>query len=55
MVYCAEVWQIPNRGINEILSTEMNVLNKSARKSTMEGNKNEHMKEIMVAKGSRTP
>jgi len=32
----AEVWQIPAREINKILSTEMDVLRRSARKSRME-------------------
>ena len=35
-VYGAEVWQIPTREINKILSTEMDVLRRSARKSRME-------------------
>ena len=30
-MYGAEVWQIPIREINEILSTEMDVLRRSAR------------------------
>jgi len=47
LVYGAEVWQIPNREINKILSTEMDVLRRSARKSRMERIKNEHIKEIM--------
>ena len=46
-MYGAEVWQIPNREINKILSTEMDVLRRSARKSRMERIKNEHIKEIM--------
>ena len=46
-MYRAEVWQIPTREINNILSTEMDVLRRSARKSTMERIKNEHIKEIM--------
>ena len=41
LVYGAEVWQIPNREINKILSTEMDVLRRSARKSRMERIKNE--------------
>jgi hypothetical protein len=40
-VYGAEVWQIFNREINKILSTEMDVLRRSARKSRMERIKNE--------------
>ena len=35
-MYDAEVWHIPNREINKILSTEMGVLRRSARKSRME-------------------
>jgi len=54
LVYGAEVWQIPAREINKILSTEMYVLGRSARKSRMERTKNEHIKEIMGVKGSRT-
>ena len=50
MVYGAEVWQIPTREINKILSTEMDVLTRSARKSRMERIKNEHIKEIMGVK-----
>ena len=51
MVYSAEVWQIPIREINKILSTEMDVLRRSARKSRMERTKNESVKEIMGVKG----
>jgi len=36
--------------LNKILSTEMNVLRRSARKSRMERIKNEHIKEIMGVK-----
>jgi len=49
-VYGEEVWQIPTREINKILSTEMNVLRRSARKSRMERIKNEHIKEITGVK-----
>jgi hypothetical protein len=35
-MYGAEVWQIPTREINKILSTEMDVLRRSARKSMNE-------------------
>ena len=35
-MYGAEVWQIPTREISKILSTEMDVLRRSARKSRME-------------------
>jgi hypothetical protein len=51
LVYSAEVWQIPTREINKILSTEMDVLRRSARKSRMERIKNEHIKEIMGVNG----
>ena len=49
-MYGAEVWQIPTREINKILSTEMDVL-RSARRSRMGRKKNEHIKEIMGVKG----
>jgi hypothetical protein len=48
----AEVWQIPTREMNKILSTEMDVLRRSARKSRMERIKNEHIKEIMGVRGT---
>jgi hypothetical protein len=51
LVYGAEVWQIPIREINKILSTEMDVLRRSARKSRSERMKNEHIKKIMGLKG----
>jgi hypothetical protein len=35
-MYGAEVWQIPTREINKILSTEMDVLRIPARKSRIE-------------------
>jgi len=41
---------IPTREINKILSTEMYVLRRSARKSRIERIKNEHIKEIMGVK-----
>ena len=50
-MYGAEVWQIPTREINKILSTVMDVLRRSARKSRLERIKNEHIKEIMGLKG----
>jgi ribosomal protein L10 len=50
-MYGVEVWQIPNREINNILSTELDVLRRSARKSRMEIIKNEYIKEIMGVKG----
>jgi len=40
LVYGAEVWQIPTREINKILSTEMDGLRRSARKSRKERIKN---------------
>jgi hypothetical protein len=40
LMYRAEVWQIPTREINKILSTEMDVLRRSARKSNMKRIKN---------------
>jgi hypothetical protein len=49
-MYGAEVWQIPTREINKIISTEMDVLRRSARKSRIERIKNEHIKEIMGVK-----
>jgi hypothetical protein len=42
---------IPTREINKILSTEMDVLRSSARKSRMERIKNEHIKETMGGGG----
>ena len=51
LVHGAEVWQIPTRERNKILSTEMDVLRKSARKSRMERIKTKHTKEIMGVKG----
>jgi len=51
LVYGAEVWQIPTREINKMLSTEMDVLRRSAKKSRMERTKNERIKEIMGVKG----
>jgi hypothetical protein len=49
-MYGAEVWQIPTREINKILSTQMDVLRRSARKSRIERIKNEDLKEIMRVK-----
>jgi hypothetical protein len=49
-MYGAEVWQIPNREINKILATEMDVLRRSARKSRLERITNEHIKEMMEVK-----
>ena len=50
-MYGAEVWQILTREINKILSAEMDVLRRSARKSRMGRIKNENIKEIMGVKG----
>jgi hypothetical protein len=50
-MYGAEIWQIPTREINKILSTDMDVLRRSARKSKIERIKNEHIKEKMGVKG----
>jgi hypothetical protein len=44
LTYGAEAWQIPNREINKILSTEVDVLRRSARKSRMDGIKIEQIK-----------
>ena len=49
-MYGAEVRQIPTREINKILSTEMDVLRMSARKSRMERIKNEYIRLIMGVK-----
>ena len=49
-MYGAEVWKIPTREINKILTTEMVLLRTSTRKSRMERIKNEHIKEIMGLK-----
>jgi hypothetical protein len=43
-------WQIPTIEINKILSTEMDVLRRSARKSRIERIKNKHVQEIMGVK-----
>jgi hypothetical protein len=45
------MWQIPTTEMNRILSTEMDVLRRSAKKSRMERIKNEHLKEIIGVKG----
>jgi hypothetical protein len=41
----------PTREINKIVSTEMDVLRRSTRKSRMERMKNEHTKKIIGVKG----
>jgi hypothetical protein len=51
--YRAKVWQIPTRETNTNLSTEIDVLRRSARKSRMERIKNEKIKEIMGENGKR--
>jgi hypothetical protein len=50
-MYGTEVWQISTREINTILSTNMDMLRRSARKSRMERIKNEHIKEVIGVKG----
>jgi len=47
-MYGAEVWQISTREINKILSTEMDVLRRSARKSSIERIRNEHIKKSLL-------
>jgi hypothetical protein len=47
LTYGAEVWQLLTREINKMLSTEMDLIRRSARKSKMERTKNEDLKEIM--------
>ena len=49
-MYGTEVWQIPTREINKILSAEMDTLRRSARKSRTERVKNEHLKEMIGVK-----
>jgi len=49
LVYGAEVWLIPTKEINKILSTKMDVLRRSARR-LMERIKNEHIKETVGVK-----
>jgi len=45
------ICRIHTREINKILSTEMDVLRRSTKKSRMERTKNERIKEIMGVKG----
>jgi hypothetical protein len=47
LTHGAEVWQIPTREKNKIISTEMDVLRRAARKSRMEITKNERIKQTM--------
>jgi hypothetical protein len=49
-MYGTEVWQIPTREINKMLSTEIDVLRRSARKSGIERIINKYIKEIMGVK-----
>jgi hypothetical protein len=49
-MYGAKVRQIHITEINKILSTELYMLRRSARKSRMERIKNEHIKEIIGVK-----
>jgi uroporphyrinogen-III decarboxylase len=51
LMYGAEVWQIATGEINKVLSTEMDVFMRTARKSSLERIKNKHIKEIMGVKG----
>jgi len=51
LYYGAAVWQIPTREINKILSTEIDVIRRSARKSRKERIKYEHAKEMLGVKG----
>jgi hypothetical protein len=51
LMYDAEVSQILTRETNKMLSPEMDVLRRSARKSKMERIKNEHIKEKIGVKG----
>jgi hypothetical protein len=51
LTYGAEVWKTPTTEMNKIISTEMDVLRRAARKSRMERIKNEHIKEIMGVTG----
>ena len=51
LVYGAEMWQIPIRQTNKMLSTEMDVLRRSAKISRMEGIKNEEIKEVTGVRG----
>jgi hypothetical protein len=53
LLLLTEVWQIPTREINKILSTEVDVLRRPSRKSRLEKIKNENIKEIMGVKGKR--
>jgi hypothetical protein len=50
-MYGTELWQIPTREINKILSTEMDVLRRLSRKSRMEIIRNENINEIMGVRG----
>jgi hypothetical protein len=49
--YCLFEKQIPNGEINKVLSTEMNVLRRSAENQGWKEQKNEHTKEIIGVKG----
>jgi hypothetical protein len=46
-MYGAEIWQIPTREIKKKLSTEIDVLRRSATISRLEKMKNENIKELM--------
>ena len=47
-MYGAEVCLIPTREMNKILSTEMDMLRRSARKSSVERIRNKHIKESLL-------
>ena len=51
LLYAVAVWQIAAREIKKILSTEMDVMRRSARKSRMGRIKNEQIREIMGVRG----
>jgi hypothetical protein len=53
LVYGAEVWQIATREMNKIVSTEMDGLRRSARKSRREIIENEQIREIVGVKGKQ--
>jgi hypothetical protein len=50
-LHSSEVWKITTREVNKILSTEMDVLRRSAIKSRLERIRNENINEIMGVKG----
>jgi hypothetical protein len=50
LMYGAKVWHIPTRETNKIVSTEMDVLRRSAKKSRVKRIKNDQVKELMGVK-----